>query len=395
MKQAKLKAVFMRGGTSKAVIFHAADLPPDPAARDRIFLDILGSPDPNGRQLDGMGGGALSVSKVCIVGPPTRPDADVDYTFAQVAVKTARVDYSTNCGNMVSAIGPFAVDEGLVAAPGPATARIRIHNTNTSKIIVARFEVSDSEALVEGNFVLDGVSGTGAPIRLEFYDPGGAKTGALLPTGHSRTQLHIPGFGPIQASIVDAATPCAFIDASALDRTASETLTELEADACLMNLLERIRRAASVAAGLAPNLETVGGRASAMRVAMVGRPAPFAALSGQTFAATDASLAIRMSSDGKLHRAVPLTGALCLGVASRIPGSIPHALIEAGDGPIRIAHPSGITQVEADIEHTGLVAVARSATVYRTARRLFEGHVRCRASLLQPVDNCQAVGYPG
>ena len=380
MQQSKIRAVFMRGGTSKAVIFHAADLPPDQPSRDRIFLDILGSPDPNGRQLDGMGGGALSVSKVCIVGPPTRPDADIDYTFAQIAIKTASVDYSTNCGNMVSAIGPFAVDEGLVAAAGLQAVCIRIHNTNTNKVIAARFAVVDGEARVDGDFVLDGVSGTGAPISLQFDEPGGAKTGALLPANDSRTTLDIPGLGRIETSIVDAATPCVFVDAAALGRTGFETLDDLEADAGLMRLLEDVRMAASAAIGLAS--KGAGSKTSPLRVAMVAKPHAFTALSGTRFAARDADLAIRMNSDGKLHRAVPLTGALCLGVASRIPDSIPHALMASAEGPIRIAHPSGITQVDADLDLTGRIATARSATVYRTARRLFEGYVRCRWSAI-------------
>src|SRR5438477_13215094 len=177
MEQRRARAVFMRGGTSKAVIFRQSDLPADRSQWDQIFLAVMGSPDPNGRQLDGMGGGISSLSKVCVVGPPSRTDADVDYTFAQVSIADGSVDYSGNCGNMSSAIGPFAVDDALVGRPTDGNAVVRIHNTNTGKIIVARFAMDGNFAAVDGGFVLDGVAGTGAPIRLDFVDPGGAGTG--------------------------------------------------------------------------------------------------------------------------------------------------------------------------------------------------------------------------
>jgi 2-methylaconitate cis-trans-isomerase PrpF len=199
------RAVFMRGGTSKALIFLAQDLPPD---RDALFLAAMGSPDPDMRQLNGMGGGVSSLSKVCIVGPPSRPDADVDYTFAQIGIDRPEVDYAGNCGNMSSAIGPFAVDEGLVPPPADGEAVVRIHNTNTARIIVARFPVRAGRAVVEGSLAIDGVAGTGAPIRLDFTDPGGAKTGRLLPTGNPADLLEIPGHPPVRASLVDAANPC-------------------------------------------------------------------------------------------------------------------------------------------------------------------------------------------
>src|SRR5580704_5895910 len=200
MRQIKLRAVFMRGGTSKAVMFRREDLPREQALWAPIFLGVIGSPDPNGRQLDGMGGGISSLSKVCVIGPPSRPDADVDYTFAQVSVRDAAVDYSGNCGNMSSAVGPYAVDEGIVAADGDHCT-VRIHNTNTSKIIVARFAMDGGFAAVDGDFVLPGVAGSGAPVRLDFLDPGGAGTGKLLPTGRPLDHLNIKGLGSIEASL--------------------------------------------------------------------------------------------------------------------------------------------------------------------------------------------------
>jgi 2-methylaconitate cis-trans-isomerase PrpF len=215
MKQSGLRAVFMRGGTSKAVMFRTEDLPRDRERWPSIFLGVIGSPDLNGRQLDGMGGGISSLSKVCVIGAPTRPDADVDYTFAQVSVTGAAIDYSGNCGNMSSAVGPFAVDEGIVKVAGDE-AVVRIHNTNTKKIIVSRFGMDGGFAAVDGDFVLPGVAGTGAPVRLEFVDPGGAGTGSLLPTGNVADQLDVAGVGLIEASMIDAANPCVFVAAEAL-----------------------------------------------------------------------------------------------------------------------------------------------------------------------------------
>jgi 2-methylaconitate cis-trans-isomerase PrpF len=182
MRQRKIPAVFMRGGTSKAIVFRQQDLPADRAAWDAIFLAAIGSPDTNARQLDGMGGGISSLSKVCVVGPPTHPEADIDFTFAQVSVRDATVDYHSNCGNMTSAMGPFAVDEALVGADGDE-ARVVIYNTNTAKLVCATFALDDGRAAVDGTLEIPGVAGSGAPVHLEFREPGGAGTGKLLPTG--------------------------------------------------------------------------------------------------------------------------------------------------------------------------------------------------------------------
>jgi 2-methylaconitate isomerase len=191
MKQLKIPAAFMRGGTSNAIVFNAKDLPRDRALWDEIFLAAIGSPDPYGRQLDGMGGGISSLSKVCVVGPSSRPDADIDYTFAQVQVKEAKIDYTANCGNMSSAVGPFAVDEGIVQVSGPE-ALVRVHNTNTKKIIYSRFALDGGESAVDGDLSIPGVAGTGSAVRLEFREPGGATTDKLLPTGNVADVLDGP-----------------------------------------------------------------------------------------------------------------------------------------------------------------------------------------------------------
>lgn len=387
MAQSRLRATFMRGGTSKAVVFNRNDLPADPALWDPIFLAVMGSPDANGRQLDGMGGGLSSVSKVCVVGPPTRPDADIDYTFAQVQVKEASVDYSGNCGNMSSAMGPFAAEEGLVNVPANGEAVVRIHNTNTAKIIIARFGMVDGVAETEGELAIDGVAGTAAPVRLEFDDPGGTKTGRLLPTGRARDTLDIPGFGMIEASLVDAANPCVFVAATSLGKEGSELPDALERDAVFIERMEAIRCAASVAMGIAPDIAAAARIPSVPKVAMIAAPGRMATLSGRVLEPGEMSLAIRMLSMGQPHRAVPITGATCLAIAVRVEGSLPHELASGGDGPITVAHPSGATVVDAAVEHAGDPARARAVhgAVYRTARRLFEGQVLYRPLQAAPA----------
>jgi len=387
MHQLKLRAVFMRGGTSNALMFRAEDLPRDRSQWDRIFLGAIGSPDPNGRQLDGMGGGVSSLSKVCVIGSPTRPDADVDYTFAQVAVREAVVDYSGNCGNMSSAVGPFALDEGLVKADGPE-AVVRIHNTNTKKLIIARFGVEDGKAAVDGDFVLPGVAGSGAPIRLEFTAPGGAATGRLLPTGNVLDTLDLNGAGRVEVSMVDAANPCVFITAESLSMTGAEMPDRLEANPALLQRLEAIRTAASIRMGIAATPEEAARKPSIPKVAMVSGPLDAPTLGGTPLAADAADITVRMISIGQPHRAVPLTGAMCLAVASRLPGSVAARVarepVSLG-APIRIAQPSGLTVVAATVRQDGGGDgwFAEQATVYRTARRLMEGCVFIPACALR------------
>lgn len=375
MANERLRAVFMRGGTSKAVMFRRDDLPQDPKAWDPIFLEVMGSPDPNGRQLDGMGGGISSLSKICVIGRSSRPDADVDYTFAQIGVRDTFVDYGANCGNMSSAVGPFALDEGLVEAPADGEVAIRIHNTNTSKIIVARFPVENGSLTATGDIEIDGVAGTAAPIRLEFLEPGGARTGKLLPTGNPVDELEIDGLGTVQVSCVDAANPCVFVAASAVERSGDELPDVLDGDKVFLERMESIRCAASVKMGIAADLDQARRMTGIPKVAMVSPPRTGRTLSGRELAASDADIWVRMISVGQPHRAVPITGSICLAVATRIPGSVPASLSRP-NGSIRIAHPSGITLVDAGIavSKTGEVK-AEYGAVYRTARRLFEGTV--------------------
>jgi 2-methylaconitate cis-trans-isomerase PrpF len=368
-----LRAVFMRGGTSKALMLHRHDLPEQQEDWAPIFMAAMGTPDPNGRQLDGMGGGISSLSKVCVIGPPTHPDADVDYTFAQIGVDRATADYGGNCGNMSSAVGPFAVDEGLVKTVADGSATVRIHNTNTHKLIVARFAVEGGLAAVHGTFAIDGVTGTGAPICLEFRDLAGARTGSLLPTGEPLHTLSLPGDRTVRASLVDAANPCVFIAAADLNLVGNERPEDMEANKALMADLEALRRQASTLMGLAPDLEAAAVSRSVPFIGLVAPPRAWRTQAGIDRSATDADIAVRMLSSGNPHRAIPITSALCVAVACRTPGTLPAQLCSSPAGPLRIGHPSGTIMVEAEQDvRQGRVL---HASVYRTARRLFQGEV--------------------
>jgi 2-methylaconitate cis-trans-isomerase PrpF len=368
-----LRAVFMRGGTSKALMFHRRDLPEQQESWAPIFLAAMGTPDPNGRQLDGMGGGVSSLSKVCVIGPPTHPEADVDYTFAQIGVDDATVDYGGNCGNMSSAVGPFAVDEGLLEAleDGPTT--VRIHNTNTRKLIVAHFTIEGGRAAVRGPLAIDGVSGTGAPIRLEFRDLAGARTGRLLPTGEPLHTLPLPGGRAVRASLVDAANPCVFVDAADLGLIGNEPPEDIAMNNALMADLETLRRHASTLMGLVPDLDAAAASRSVPFIGLVAPPRAWRTQSRIDRSASEVDIAVRMLSSGRPHRAIPITSALCVAVACRTPGTLPAQLCSSTTGPLRIGHASGTVIVEAEQDpRQGRVL---HASVYRTARRLFQGEV--------------------
>ena len=365
MIQGRIRAVYMRGGTSRCLVFHADDLPGPGAARDRILLAALGSPDPYGRQLNGLGGGISSLSKACIVGASSHPDADVDYTFAQVDVRSPVVEYEGNCGNCSSAIGPFAIDERLVQARDGETL-VRIHNTNTKKLILAHVPVRDGEAAVDGDFELAGVAGRGARIALDFVDPGGAGTGRLLPTGRPRDVI-----GGVEASCVDATNPLVLVRARDVGLTATETPQAVDANADVMARLEKIRVEAAMRMGLPRS-------ASAPKIAFVAAPVDYAALDGVRHAAGDYDVLARAISMGNCHRAFPLTSAMCLAVAARIEGTLVNECVPRGrtHRDVVLGHASGLLPLDAAVTTRDAAPWAERVTVYRTARRLMEGFVR-------------------
>ena len=381
MSQIALAAVFMRGGTSKGLFFHRRDLPAERAEWDALFLAALGSPDPHGRQLDGMGGGISSLSKVVVVSPSARPGVDIDYLFGQVAVERALVDCRSNCGNLTAAVGPFAVDEGLIKVADGEVA-LTLHNCNLGQRIETRFGVEGGRAVAEGTAVLDGVAGRGAPVRLSFLDPGGAVTGRLLPTGRSCDVLDVPGVGAIEAMLIDASTALVCVCAEALGLSGVELPDEIEADPALIARLESIRRAGAVAMGIAPKTESVP------KIGFISPPADAMTLSGARLPADAVDLTARVISMGRPHRALPLTAALALAAAVRIPGTVAAEAASPGDdsGSIRLGHPSGIAEVMVDLAAPDPLHLSR-LTVTRTARRLMEGRVLVPASRLAAEPN--------
>jgi 2-methylaconitate cis-trans-isomerase PrpF len=358
-KQRCLPAAYYRGGTSRAVIFNQTDLPPR-SEWDDIFCKVIGSPDPYGRQLDGLGGGISSLSKVCVVGAPTHPDADVDYTFVSLGVKNTDVDYSSNCGNMISAIGPFAIDQKLLSAQSPDSATVRIHNTNTGKIIIATFPVVDGEAASTGEFAIDGVAGTAARIQLDFINPAGSVTGKLLPTGNVKDE-----FDGVPVTCIDVANPCVFVQASNLGVRGDITPDEMTAHPNILQRLDSIRRQAAVRMGIAQKTEDVPG--SIPKICLVSSPESVSEKE-------TVDLLVRAISVGQPHKAVPITVALAVSSAARVAGSVVEAAANkdrVSDASITINHASGNLLVGAQFDKDELTA----ATVFRTARRLFDGNI--------------------
>lgn len=369
-RQHRLSAAYYRGGTSRAVMFKSQDLPSDRDQWAAIFRGVIGSPDLYGRQLDGMGGGISSLSKICVVGPSTIGDAaDVDYTFAAIGVKDEDVDYSSNCGNMSSAIGPFAVDMGLVV-PEKETGEcvVKIHNTNTGKIIRSTFPVVDGEAAASGDFAIAGVSGSGAPVRLDFVDPAGSKTGKLLPTGRLIDTFDDAG---TEITCIDVGNPCVFVEADTMISPIPDDFPPkaIEGDNALMDKLERIRRFAALKMGLAKEDRDVPG--SIPKIAMVWTPRTRSPKLGPE----SGDICARALSVGQPHKAVPVTVALALAAAAQLPGTVVHRCLgkqTAHTDGIEISHPTGLLKVDAQFDGKGNL---ESAAVYRTARRLMQGTI--------------------
>lgn len=375
MSQKRIPAAFIRGGTSKAVVLKRQDLPEDETAWPHLFAALMGSPDPNKRQLDGMGGGISSLSKVCVVGPASRDDADIDYTFAQIGVDNDTVDFSGNCGNMSSAMGPFAYDEGLVEGPRDGEAMVRIHNTNSGKMILARFAVSAGRAVVTGEATVPGVHGTGAPVALDFLDPSDTFGRGALPDGQASHVLTLEDGRKVRVTMIDAAVPSVFVAAGEVAGDTCSHPGAIDEDAALMARLEDIRRQASLIMGLTTDLQAAAERIATPKVAMIGPAAAYKDLSGETHPAEAQDLQIRMISAGQAHRAVPVTGALALACAAVVDGSVVNACISKGADPLnlRIGTPSGIVTVGATRDpESGVISVAR---ILRTQRRLMDGHI--------------------
>ncbi|MFB3818088.1 MAG: 2-methylaconitate cis-trans isomerase PrpF family protein [Candidatus Methylomirabilales bacterium] len=376
-----VRCAIVRGGTSKGVFILKHELPNDPARRDAVIRAIYGSPDL--RQIDGLGGADVLTSKLAIISPPSRPDADVDYTFGQVSFETEFIDYAGNCGNISAAVGPFAIDEGLVAPQEPVT-RVRIHLTNSGRLLVAEVPVKDGKARVEGDYAIDGVPGTGARITLDWSDTAGAITGKLLPTGSAKDVFEVDGKA-YTISLVDAGNPLVFIHASSLGLRGTETPQEIEANRPLMALIERIRGKAAVICGLVERPEDAAAKSPYTPFfAIVSPPADYRTYSGKDVKAADVDLVSRLLFMLRMHKAYPVTGTVCTGAAVRIPGSVAwDVLREAARSrvTVQIGHPGGIIPVESEAEVAGGRVQLRRIGVYRTARRIMDGYAYVRKSV--------------
>jgi 2-methylaconitate isomerase len=382
MTQLKIPAVYMRGGTSKGVFFHADALPSDPRRRDAILLRVIGSPDPYGKQIDGMGGASSSTSKVALVSRSTRPDCDVDYLFGAVPISGARIDWSGNCGNLTAAVGPFAISEGLVDAVPDGVAVVRIWQANIGKRIVAHVPMQGGAVVEDGDFELDGVTFPAAEIRLDFLDPGGADDGepggAMFPTGRPSDTLAIAGVGSFEVTYIDAGNPAIFIDAGALGLSGAELQGDVNGNAELLQLCETIRAHGAVAMGLAATpAEATALRPHTPKLAFVAPPLGYTSSAGRQVGKQEIDLNARILSMGQLHHAMTGTGAVAIAAAAAIPGTLLSRLLGGRAGAaIRFGHPSGILRVGAEATQTDGGWRIAKVTMSRSARRLMEGWVR-------------------
>ena len=373
MYMKKYPCVYMRGGTSKAVFFHEKDLPEDKIEWDEIFLKVMGTPDV--KQIDGMGGTVSSTSKIAVISPSDRQDVDVNYTFRQVDIVIPRVDGSANCGNISSAVGPFAIDEGLVPAVEPITV-VRILNTNTNKIIEEHVRVENGRAMVHGDEVIKGVPGTGSRIDMYFEDPAGSRTGKLFPTGQKKEIFDVPGYGPAEVTVLDCSNPMVFIKASDLGIKGTE-LVELNQNKDVMEHIERIRGMAAVKCGFVENWEEARTKStSAPKVSIVSAPQDYVDMDGNQVKAEDMDICVRAVSVGALHKAYPMTVAVGTGSAARIAGTIVSeiAVNDKGADVVRLGHSSGITDVDVKMDGENVL----KGGVTRTARRIMDGYVYIR-----------------
>jgi len=373
----------MRGGTSKGVFFNLTDLPPAAqvagAARDAILLRVIGSPDPYGKQTDGMGGATSSTSKTVILSSSSVPDHDVDYLFGQVAIDRAFVDWSGNCGNLSAAVGSFAINSGLVDAkriPQNGVCTVRIWQANIRKTIIAHVPISNGEVQETGDFELDGVTFPAAEIPVEFIDPADGD-GAMFPTGNLVDDLDVPGIGNFKATLINAGIPTIFLNAAELGYNGAELQEVINSDATALAKFETIRAVGAVKMGLIKDVSEAANRQHTPKVAFVGAPIDYVSSSGKAIAAGDFDLNVRALSMGKLHHAMMGTAAVAIGTAAAIPGTLVN--LAAGGGShnsINFGHPSGTLTVGAQASEVNGQWVVNKAIMSRSARILMEGWVR-------------------
>ncbi|MFM0137373.1 2-methylaconitate cis-trans isomerase PrpF [Caballeronia grimmiae] len=385
--QIRIPATYMRGGTSKGVFFRLEDLPeavrvPGPA-RDALLMRVIGSPDPYGKQIDGMGGATSSTSKTVIVAKSSRPDHDVDYLFGQVAIDKPFVDWSGNCGNLSAAVGPFAIASGLIDAdrvPDNGMAVVRIWQANIGKTIIAHVPMTNGAVQETGGFELDGVTFPAAEVQLEFMDPAAEEDGAggaMFPTGNLIDALDVPGIGTLTATMINAGIPTIFVNAEEIGYTGAELQDAINTNPAALVMLETIRAHGAVRMGLIGHIDEIASRQHTPKIAFVAKPASYVASSGKRVAAEDIELLVRAVSMGKLHHAMMGTAAVAIGAAAAISGTLVNQA--AGGGVrevVRFGHPSGTLRVGAQASEADGKWTVTKAIMSRSARILMEGWVR-------------------
>jgi 2-methylaconitate isomerase len=385
--QIRIPATYMRGGTSKGVFFRLEDLPapaqvPGPA-RDALLLRVIGSPDPYGKHTDGMGGATSSTSKTVILAKSSHPDHDVDYLFGQVAIDTAYIDWSGNCGNLTAAVGSFAISNGLVEperVPRTGICIVRIWQANIGKTIIAHVPISEGAVQETGDFELDGVTFPAAEVRIEFMDPAADEEGgggSMFPTGNVMDELDVPGVGTLQATLINAGIPTIFVNAQQIGYTGAELQGAINEDPKALALFETIRAFGAVRMGLIQQVDEAAKRQHTPKVAFVAPPRDYVASSGKTVKAADVDLLVRALSMGKLHHAMMGTAAVAIGTAAAIPGTLVNQAAGGGArSAVRFGHPSGTLRVGAEARLVDGEWAVTKAVMSRSARVLMEGWVR-------------------
>jgi hypothetical protein len=385
--QIKVPATYMRGGTSKGVFFRLQDMPPATqvpgAARDALLMRVIGSPDPYGKQTDGMGAATSSTSKTVILAKSSRPDHDVDYLFGQVSIDKPFIDWSGNCGNLSAAVGPFSISNGLVdpdRIPKNGIATVRIWQANISKTIISHVQMTDGAVQETGDFELDGVTFPAAEVQLEFMDPAAEEeggSGAMFPTGNIVDDLIVPGVGTLKATMINAGIPTIFINAEAVGYKGTELQDAINSDTAAMEMFEKIRAHGAMRMGLISHLDEAAKRQHTPKVAFVAKPADYIASSGKAISTSDVDVLVRALSMGKLHHAMMGTAAVAIGTAAAIPGTLVN--LAAGGGnldAVRFGHPSGTLRVGAQANQVDGEWQVTKAIMSRSARVLMEGWVR-------------------
>lgn len=380
----RIRTVIMRGGTSRALFVNEADLPVDRAERDKVILALFGTPDR--RQIDGLGGADVLTSKFAMIGPPTRDDADVDYTFVQVGIGSPTLDYNGNCGNISAAVGPYAIEEGLVRASEPVT-RVRIHNTNTGKILVAHVPVTDGEVIIEGETAIAGVPGTGSGILLDYAATVGAVSGRFFPTGSTTDELEVSGIGRLRVTLADVANPVIYVKADDIGLTGTESPEDFDNDRELNRRLEAIRCQAAVAFGMTAAAGSATMECSLFPLlTVVQAPRSYVAFGTDEKVEEDmVDIVVRMQALQQTHKTYAGTGTANLGATAMVPGTVVHEVLSdrpKSTGTVRFGHPSGVAIVEAVVEERDGEWQTKKVGYERTARRLMEGYAYVRRDRL-------------